>query len=572
MHKQLLILGCSQTKRQVSGLLPAIDRYDGSHYRVLRNYLHNKQWPDNLSIAILSAKYGLIGGFANIENYDERMSSAKASEWAPHCQDILEKWSRNHSRIYFSLGKDYMPAVMPTIEKKLRDKSEVFNGPIGLKLHQTKEFLEKTEALNKKHFSNYPEPGTGRISYFLPDWDDLLDENFDFELDKFSGFSRQNRNDKHCSILIKKKMSDGILVSLAQHISSKGPLKKIIGTDPLSLSPINLHSQYRLKENQYLFGDCGAFSYVNDEIPAISSEQAFAIYDLYGFNFGASVDHIPVPIVHRDGQKVSLNELERKKRVSITKKNAEKFIELAKKRKEPFIPVGTVQALSPKEYAKTVSYYHSIGYRYMAIGGLVPLPDGVIEEIVKNVMNVVKKLKPRPWIHLFGIFRPKLQNVFREYKIDSFDSASYFRKAWLRSDQNYLSTNGKWYAAIRVPMTSDGRTRKYIESKGLSVDNLEALESKALTLLNKFDKDEVGTGEVLDTIIEYDKHFERSSETTSSLRSKYRKTLEDRPWRKCDCQFCKNVGIHVLIFRGANRNKRRGAHNTLMLYRSLKKI
>ena len=33
----------------------------------------------------------------------------------------------------------------------------------------------------------------------------------------------------------------------------------------------------------------------------------------------------------------------------------------------------------------------------------------------------------------------------------------------------------------------------------------------------------------------------------------------------------KSLGIHMLIFRGANRNKRRGAHNTLMLYGNVSK-
>ena len=50
------------------------------------------------------------------------------------------------------------------------------------------------------------------------------------------------------------------------------------------------------------------------------------------------------------------------------------------------------------------------------------------------------------------------------------------------------------------------------------------------------------------------------------MREKYLRTLEDRPWKKCDCPFCQQLGIQILIFRGANRNKRRGAHNTLMLY------
>jgi hypothetical protein len=568
LNKQLLVLGCSQTKRETPGLLPAIDRYDGSPYRVLRNYLREREWPSNLSVAILSARYGLVGGITRIADYNERMTPSKALELAPQCAQTLIAWAEDHNSVHFSLGKDYLPAVTPAIEKDLRGKAEVFDGPIGMKLSQIKGLLERTKAPTR-HRPELPEPGSGKVSYFLPDWDDLLDGNFDFEADEFSGATRQERNDKHCSILMKpKRMCDGILVSLAQHMTSKGPLRRIMGTEASSLAPMNLRSQFGLGTNQSLFGDCGAFSYVNDDKPAISVEQAIALYELHGFDFGASVDHIPVPTIMRDGSKVKLSKAERLARVKITQKNAEQFIELARKRHVGFTPVGTIQALDVAGYAKTARLYHQLGYRHLAIGGLVPLPDVLIEEIVTNAMAVVVTLKPRPWVHLFGVFRPKLQAKFRELKVDSFDSASYFRKAWLRSDQNYLAPNREWYAAIRVPMTSDGRTRKNLEQSGLDLTSLEAQESQVIKLLCEFDRDEVSIKKVLDAVIEYDECLTRSSDVRS-LRATYERTLKDRPWRSCDCPFCKEAGIHVLIFRGTNRNKRRGAHNTLMLYGSL---
>lgn len=41
----------------------------------------------------------------------------------------------------------------------------------------------------------------------------------------------------------------------------------------------------------------------------------------------------------------------------------------------------------------------------------------------------------------------------------------------------------------------------------------------------------------------------------------YRRTLEERPWDRCDCPFCEKNGIQMCIFRGNNRNRRRGFHN-----------
>ena len=567
MGKQLLVLGCSQAKRPAPGLLPAIERYDGSAYRVLRSYLRKQEWPRNLSVAVLSAKYGLVGGFAGIEDYDLRMTTAMASEWAPKCKDILRDWSTEHDSIHFSLGKDYLPAVLPAVENGLISRTEIFEGPIGMKLSQIKGLLERIGA-SKRH-SVELEPGSGKMTYFLPDWDDLLDGQFDFETDQFSAENRKARKDEHCCALMKpKRICDGVLVSLAQHVISKGPLRRISDTDVDSLAPRRLRDLFGLEDNQFLFGDCGAFSYVNEDKPAISVEQAIALYDLHGFDFGASVDYIPMPRIERDGKKIELDIRERKSRIEVTKENARLFIEQAKTRHVGFTPVGTVQALDPAGYAKMVHYYHELGYRYMAIGGLIPLPDAIVQQVVESIMKEVSNLQPRPWIHLFGIFRPNLQARFRELKVDSFDSATYFRKAWLRSDQNYLAPNGKWYAALRVPMTSDARTRKRLEQSGVDLESLKAEETKAMNLLCRYDKDEVSLQEVLDAVIEYDERLTRTSDA-GSLRDKYERTLRERPWRGCDCPFCMQAGIHILIFRGSNRNKRRGAHNTLMLYGSL---
>lgn len=252
--------------------------------------------------------------------------------------------------------------------------------------------------------------------------------------------------------------------------------------------------------------------------------------------------------------------------MELTRLNAERFWDTCRARGMPFTPVGSVQGTSPSQYAENIGSYHEMGYRHLAIGGLVPMGDAAIVQVVEAVSEAVGRLSQRPWIHLFGIFRPRLQSRFRELGIDSFDSASYFRKAWLRSDQNYLSRDGRWYAAIRVPMTSDARTRKRLAESNSDISALEQEEKNALDLLNQFDQGLVGIDAVLDTVVEYDSHLRRSSDARLT-REKYRRTLEDKPWLNCECAFCQQLGIHIVIFRGANRNKRRGAHNTAMLYR-----
>lgn len=52
----------------------------------------------------------------------------------------------------------------------------------------------------------------------------------------------------------------------------------------------------------------------------------------------------------------------------------------------------------------------------------------------------------------------------------------------------------------------------------------------------------------------------------------YEKTLQEKPWEKCGCTICKDIGIEVVIFRGNNRNRRRGFHNTYLFYNRLKEM
>ena len=557
MVKRLLILNCSGAKRETEKPLPALEVYDGPYYRVLRKYLQEYQWPENISISTLSAKHGLIGVITDIRSYTMRMDRKQAEAKADDCGKVLLEWANDHNSVHIAVGSDYVPAIAPALRSAGLD-TEHFHGAIGLKQSQVKAFLHSQPSKLRKRAE--PERRPGVLRYFIPDWDDLLDPSFDFESDQFSGPDRNARGDLHCNTLMKPTpMCDGILVSLAQHQTSKGPLRKLDGTERASLAPTRLREFYGLQGDQLLFGDCGAFSYVNEEVPSISTNQAIALYDLYNFDLGTSVDHIPFAIFPEE---------ERQRRVELSCRNAEEFLTAWENRGKPFTPVGSVQGTSAIQYAQNVRKYYDMGYRHLAIGGLVPLKDQAVLDIAKAITEAASQLPERPWIHLFGIYRPNLQLEFRTLGIDSFDSASYFRKAWLRSDQNYLSTSGQWYAAIRVPMTRDPRTRKKMTQSGADISGLEIQENAVLKLLNQYGQGLAGINEVLDAVLTYDERLRRSSEV-SSMREKYRRTLEDKPWLRCGCTFCQELGIHILVFRGGNRNKRRGAHNTAMLYGKL---
>lgn len=565
MASQLLVLGCSQRKAQSPGVTPAMFRYDGPVYQDFRSFLRKHVWPEDLDVVILSAKFGLIGALTEIEHYDQRMDRATAVELAPAVGETAKGWTSRYESIHFCLGKDYLSAF-PQDYEPLWNRAEIFDGPIGIKRQRLGTFIRSLKTTSR---TVVPDSPAGRLAYFLPDWDDLLDPDFDFEKDSFSA-AKRDRVELHCARLMRpRRIADGVLVSLAQKRDTKGPLRYVGGLEAGTLQPVDLRRHYGLDETQALFGDCGAFSYVNDVSPPISIDYACSLYELYNFDYGASVDHIPVPEVVQDGVKRHLTDEEREERVRLTTSNAQSFIDTWRRRRSRFVPVGTVQGLSPLDYAANAQAYAEMGYRRIALGGLVPLADKVIAEIVQATMAGLRKVKRPPGVHLFGVFRPKLQGLFREAGVASFDSATYFRKAWLRSDQNYLGVDGRWYAAIRVPMTRDGRTRNQLIRNGLDITTLELLEADALAALHDYGRGKTSVKAALDAVIRYDSHLLRSSEDVAQHRVKYERTLRERPWEKCDCPICTSAGIDVLIFRGSNRNKRRGAHNTLQLYNSL---
>ena len=45
----------------------------------------------------------------------------------------------------------------------------------------------------------------------------------------------------------------------------------------------------------------------------------------------------------------------------------------------------------------------------------------------------------------------------------------------------------------------------------------------------------------------------------------YAETLDAAPWKRCRCRLCQEHGIEIAIFRGTERNKRRGFHNMSVL-------
>jgi hypothetical protein len=566
----LLILGCSDRKHTAKGKLPALDLYDGVNFRVLRTLLNAHGWPPGLCIKILSAKYGLIDSTDLIETYDQRLDEPRARQMNRATLKRLARFGKPSS-VFVNLGTDYLPAI-EGIDRLFPGKVHYAGGGIGLKMAGMKNWLL---ALPNKTATLPGQNAARSYLYFFPDWDDYVREPFVHETDDEADAAAQERLYAHEIFGADGTPYDGMLVSLAQIYTGKGALSRL---DPETADRGDLREQMKIPDNLLLFGDCGAFSYAAKDKPPFTPEQAARLYHRLGFDVGASVDHIPLPeiiVENEQGDLVrrELTEDERRKRMRLTARNAELFLAARLQHRYRFVPFGVIQGLDVQSYVKYVHEYIDMGYQHIALGGLVPKADSEILSICCAVRAAIQSRtrmeKENVWLHLFGILRPKIQPIFRLLGACSFDSASYLRKAWLRSDQNYLAPDGsRWYTAIRVPISSSKRMREAAEENDIPEEELREMETRCLEALSGFDGSKESHREVVEAVNAYGPLLERRGEDNHFI-EKHEALLDARPWEKCRCPVCRDMGIEVAVFRGTGRNKRRGFHNTWVLYHKI---
>lgn len=571
----LLILGCSgKTKNPYFNQVPAFEIYNDPIYQVLRKFLRENGWPPGLIIKIISAKHEIIDATELIEPYDESLDKQTIEKIKPQVRRKLEELELPTS-VFININKDYQPAISWITTLFGSDRITYSQGANGKKQQLLKQWLHNLPKKNTSRVNSQEQSNERPYLYFFPDWDDYVYEPFNAEeTDEIRRSDEVERKYAH-EVFKNDPPYDGLLVSLAQLRIKNGRLSRLDKKDSS-----NFRDEMRVPDKLLLFGDCGAFSYIKDPKPSLSCEEAASLYDQFGFDLGTSVDHIPI---------ASLSDKEKKDRMALTAKNAKKFLEIHRDHEYQFLPIGSIQGITPKDYADFASEYIEWGYKYIALGGLVRRQDSDILEIVAAVREVLQVSTRRKdeniWVHLFGILRPKLQPIFRELGVSSFDSASYLRKAWASPDRNYLTDDGTWYGSIRIPFSTSKVMREAVESNPeLSNGNMQAMEEKCLLSLSRFNDGEIPEKEIKEILLDVNKYSEcfprknwpppkKSSnhlcKKHEKLRKKHEELLMERPWEKCECKVCQDAGIHVVIFRGANRNRRRGFHNTWVFYHKI---
>jgi len=112
----LVILGCSQRKIQTDGALPAINRYDGPVFRVIRRYLREDPGK-RPEIYVLSGKFGLIEASTRIPHYDEKLDPAGCDRLRPQINRTLRDLvcRRQFDEILIVASKLYVKLLLQSL-------------------------------------------------------------------------------------------------------------------------------------------------------------------------------------------------------------------------------------------------------------------------------------------------------------------------------------------------------------------------------------------------------------------------------------------------------------------------
>ena len=379
-----------------------------------------------------------------------------------------------------------------------------------------------------------------RVKIIIPDWDDIVDPQFDFRSERHSHLYTLDRYMHGARIwhIFDPPPIDGVLLSRSMIEKERTKLKRL---ESLGVKKfLRLSSELEDRSRFQVIGDCGAWQYRHRDTPPYDPIETLNFYQRLGFDYGVSVDHI-----------ASIGNP--RARMEITFTNALKSFEVWKRGYErgdySFILLAAVQGVEVRDYIAMLEKLYSRGIRHFAIGGLASRTTEFIERLILSLYSFLRQARDIEKIHFLGIARPQialqLDRLTDLVPDISFDNATYLRIAWARKLENYITLDGRAYTAIRI--------------RGDSPKELQLLEK-----LREYDEGKASFDDVMKALREY---VTRRGE--QQYLPYYAKTLRDRPWKECDCPICRSIGIEVVVFRGNDRNRRRGFHNLYVFYKLL---
>jgi hypothetical protein len=426
------------------------------------------------------------------------------------------------------------------------------------------------------------------MKFLYSDTQDYVDPEYDFLADRNAPGRKRYWDDMYAHEMMDPAPYDGLLVAMSA-------VRQAVGVPSSKVRYSTAEEQRLLRDGVRAFlrcngprfkdammmGDCGAFAYVEHEFPAYPPAEVVEFYADAEFTHGVSPDHIIFDCDVSNPLISTVVEATRN-RFEITLENAREFLRLSEAEGLPFEPMGAVQGWSPASMADAAQSLEKMGYRYLAIGGLVPLKVDVIHQVLQTLRAAIKASTK---IHLLGFAKADHIHQFTNYGITSFDSTSPLIRAFKDAKANYYlpSPSGglDYYAAIRIPQAIENpRLMQGIKRGIFHAEDLQVREQKALIALRAYDLGQEKLDATFEAVMDYQRFLTLGNDESQDQRDRdlakmgqlILRTLRDKPWQQCGCDICRKVGVEVIIFRSSNRNKRRGFHNLGVYHRHVQNI
>ncbi|MFT3857684.1 MAG: tRNA-guanine transglycosylase DpdA [Aquabacterium sp.] len=349
------------------------------------------------------------------------------------------------------------------------------------------------------------------MKFLYSDTQDYVDPEYDFLNDRNAPGRKRYWDDCYAHEMMEPAPYDGLLVSMSAIRQAEG-----VSTSKVRYSTAEEQRMLRDGARKFLryggpkfkdamlMGDCGAFAYVEHPKPAYAPAEVVEFYTEAGFTHGVSPDHI-IFDCDVNNPPASAMPKETLARYDITLTNALEFMRLVEAEDWPFEPMGAVQGWSPQSMAAAAVQLEKMGYRYLAIGGLVPLTVPIIHQVLQALRGAIK---PETNIHLLGFAKADKIHEFTNYGITSFDSTSPLIRAFKDAKANYyLERPGggiDYYAAVRIPQAiENARLMQGIKRGIFSAEDLQRRESKALNAMRSYDKGTMGLEEAMGALTDY---------------------------------------------------------------------
>ena len=404
------------------------------------------------------------------------------------------------------------------------------------------------------------------MRFFFPDAHDLVDPSFDFLSERRTLSGSRQQSQLYAHEVLDEPPYDGMLLSKAMvdpHSQAKSVRYSFTQVQRLKRQGIREFLRLDrpgLKRRIDSMGDCGSFSYVNEPEPPYGVDSVIEFYLDCQFDYAISLDHVILGF-QADNADVKADW---KARFDITLEKANEFLKRQRAEKLPFVPLGAAQGWSATSFRDAVSSLQKMGYDYIALGGMVPLKTA---EILASLEAIKEIRRPSTKLHLLGISRLNNLEAFKNYGVYSFDSTSPLKRAFMDDKDNY-HTLKRAYTAVRIPQVDgNAQLKKLILSGKVDFSTARKLEVACFDGVLAYDAGKLSIETILDRLREYEAVWHGNKDDST----RYRETLEDKPWKKCSCSVCRQLGIHVVLFRGAERNRRRGFHNLHVLRQGLDK-